>query len=93
MASKIELTASQAASLDLLIAQKKADPGLTSDWADAVNNLGNSVVAAVGVAAVTLAAVAAHTILDHSIRQSLSAARNCSLDDLLAIRKNAIVKG
>ena len=92
MASRIELAASQLSSLDLLISQKKADPELTQDWAQAVNNLGNSVVAAVAAAAAVAAVVAAHNILDKSINEAIAIAKNASLENLLEIRKNAIVK-
>lgn len=89
MANKVELTASQLASLDLLIAKKQENVDFLTDIANDVAHVAEAVVAtAAAVAAVT----GAHNLADNSVKSALTVAKNAKLDDLIALRNNAIVK-
>ena len=89
MANKVELSASQLASLDLLIANKQEN-------ADFLGDIAKVVVQAAQVVVATAAAVAAvggaQDLADNSVESALTVAKNASLDDLVTLRNNAILK-
>lgn len=89
MENKIELSATELASLDLLIAQKKESP-------DFITDVANAVVATAGAVVATAAAVAAvggaYNLADDSVESALTVAKNATLDELLSLRNNSIIK-
>jgi len=89
MPNNVELTATELATLDLLIAQKQENPDFITDVANAVKDIGQAVL-------VTAAAVAAiggaHNIADNDVKGALNIAKNASLDELIELRKNALKK-
>jgi broad specificity polyphosphatase/5'/3'-nucleotidase SurE len=85
------LTEVQLAGLDLLIAQKKAQPEFITDVANDVANVANAVVAVTAAAAAVaavVAAAAAVALSDAERKQKF--AKGISLEELLKIRTKAL---
>ena len=89
MPNQIELTASQLASLDLLIANKQENEFF-------IDKIAQVVVQAAQVVVATAAAVAAvggtQAVEEGNVESALMVANNASLDDLVALRNKAILK-
>lgn len=84
-----QLSKTQLAALDLLIAKKQEDPNLAiGDILGDVVNVANA-VGAVTAAAVAVAAVVAGAQEMSSQVPNLKTSKNISLQDLLAIREHA----
>ena len=84
----IELSAAELASLDSVIAKMKANPKMALDT---IEPEAGRVVTTVVVTAIFLA-LGADATVSQAIKDVASAAKKVSLNDLLEIRKKAIVK-
>ena len=97
MANKIELTAEQLSHLDMVIAEKKSSDKFFIEVAEVctvllvahIPNVPEAVIAAVAAVEDVNGAASIHT-LDNA--QLLEIGKNISLDQLLEIRNNSILK-
>lgn len=89
MANQVEFTANQLASLDLLIAEKKVNP----DFLDDIKNILEGATAALaGFAQAGGLGFATENLGGNSAGNPLDVVKNASLEDLIALRNNAILK-